>query len=134
MPNKSKLLAASLLALAVSWPVAAHEGAPHAAQAAHGGQLQPAGEWNLELVLQAGKAGERSLVVYVSDHDGKPLPTAAMNGSAIVLAGKGKQTVALRPDGANRLRGEAAWEGGAAPKLIVSVSGGGRTEQARFAP
>lgn len=136
MQKKLKSLAAGLLALTVSLPAAAHEGTSHAApQAAHGGQMQAAGTWNLELVLQAGaQAGERSLVVYVTDHDDQPQPTAGLNGSAIVLAGKARQTVALHPDGANRLRGTAAWEGAAAPKLIVSISGGGKTEQARFAP
>jgi hypothetical protein len=123
----------ALLALAlVSVPAAAHEDAALAKLTApHGGQLKVAGDWHLELVQEAGATN--TLLVYVTDHDGRPIATQDMTGAATVLAGKTKASAELRPDGANRLRGGATYDAGAGPKVVVRVTaGGGRSEQARF--
>lgn len=126
----------SLALLAATGPVRAHGGAEHApAKASHGGQLQDAGNWRLELLLNRGdSAAGNTLVVYVTDHDGKPVASAGLTGTATILSGKEKQTTPLKPDGENRLKGNANFDRNAKPKIVVSVSGDGKLEQARFNP
>lgn len=128
--------AALVLLLAASGPLFAHDDATLATlKAPHGGQLKVAGGWHLELVQQAGgAAGNNTLLLYVTDHDGKPQSTAALKGSATVLAGKEKQTATLLPDGDNRLKGTARYDVKAQPKVVIAVSGEGQSEQARFTP
>ena len=111
-----------------------HGGVVHAsAQPAHGGQIKVAGDWNLELVQKKEAAGN-TLLVYVTDHDGKPVASKVLTGSATILAGKEKQSASLSPDGDNRLKGSARYDVNSQPKIVVAVSGGGKSEQARFTP
>lgn len=126
----------TLALLAATGPVRAHGDAAHApAKASHGGQLQEAGNWRLELLLKSGdSAAGNTLLVYVTDHDGKPVASAGLTGTATILAGKEKQATPLKPDGENRLKGSASYDRNAKPKIVISVSGGGRLEQARFSP
>ena len=115
---------------------AAHDDATLATlKAPHGGQLKVAGGWHLELVQKNGDSpGGTILIVYVTDHDGKAIPTSGFKGSATILAGKDKQNVTFAPDGENRLKASALYDRGAKPKIVVSVSGNGNSEQARFVP
>lgn len=125
---------AAIALLAEAGPASAHGDAAHApVKASHGGQLQEAGNWRFELVQKQDAAGN-TLLVYVTDHDGKPVASAGLTGTATILAGKEKQTAALKPDGENRLKGVARYDINASPKVVVAVSGGGKTEQARFTP
>jgi hypothetical protein len=125
---------AALTFLAATGPVHAHGDATHEPmKASHGGQLQEAGNWRLELVQKQNAAGN-TLLVYVTDHDGKPVTSAGLTGTATILAGKEKQNAPLTPNGENRLKGVARYDVKAAPKVVVAVSGGGKTEQARFTP
>lgn len=131
---QKKIAYAALFLFASSGPLLAHDDATLATvKAPNGGQLKVAGGWHLELVQQAGAAGN-TLLVYVTDHDGKPQSTAALKGSATVLAGKEKQTATLLPDGENRLKGTARYDVKAQPKIVIAVSGNGRSEQTRFTP
>ena len=125
---------AALALLTGTGPARAHGDAAHVPiKASHGGQLQEAGNWRLELVQKQDAAGN-TLLVYVTDHDGKPVASVGLSGTATILAGKEKQTAALKPDGENRLKGFARYDLNASPKVVVAVSGGGKTEQARFTP
>lgn len=133
---KRMIAHAAWLLLVASGPLLAHDDATLATiKTPHGGQLKESGDWRFELVQQAGAAGgNNTLLVYVTDHDGKPVATAGLKASATVLAGKEKQTATLLPDGDNRLKGTARYDVRAQPKIVVAVSGGGRSEQVRFTP
>jgi hypothetical protein len=126
----------SLAFLAATGPVRAHGDVVHApTKASHGGQLQDAGLWRFELLLKNGdSAAGNTLLVYVTDHDGKPVASAGLTGTATILTGKEKQATPLKPDGENRLKGSASYDRNAKPKIVVSVSGDGKLEQARFNP
>ena len=106
-------------------------------KAPHGGQMRVAGIYHLELVVsgEGREVAERQLVVYVTDHDGKAVPTAGGTGNATLLAGKLRASVTLVADGANRLKGFAKVPASAELKAVVSVTLPGKsTEQARFTP
>lgn len=126
----------TLAFLAATGPVRAHGDAEHApAKPSHGGQLQEAGNWRFELLLKSGdSAAGNTLLVYVTDHDGKPVASAGLSGTATILVGKEKQAAPLKPDGENRLKGSANYDRNGKPKIVVSVSGEGKLEQARFNP
>lgn len=123
-------------AIGLAGNAAAHDDATLATmKAPHGGQLKVAGEWHLELVQKAGDtAGGNTLIVYVTDHAGTAISSSGFKGTATILAGKDKQSTAFAPDGENRLKATANYDRGAKPKVVVSVSGNGKSEQARFAP
>lgn len=135
MKTARSLAAAALLAFASS-PALAHDDAYLAAQKApNGGQLRMAGPWHYELVAGsgAGTAGERAIVVYVTDHAGAAVATQGAQGVAHVLVGKERATLPLAPDGANRMKGSGhyAWTGDA--KVVVSITmPGAQPAQARF--
>lgn len=130
---KTRLLGAGLALFALTAPALAHDDATLAAmKTPHGGQMKMAGGWHFELVQKAG--ADNTLIVYVTDHGGNAVPTAGYKGSATVLAGKEKLTVSLSPDGDNRLKGQGRYDVKASPKIVIAVSGGGVTEQARFTP
>lgn len=135
--NLQKMLCnATFSLLAIAGAAFAHDDASLATlKAPHGGQLKVAGGWHLELVQKAGAAGsDNRLLVYVTDHDGKNVSTTGFKASATILAGKNKVMTALSPDGDNRLKGAAIYDAAANPKIVVAVSGGGQSEQARFTP
>jgi hypothetical protein len=104
-------------------------------KAPNGGQLKVAGGWHLELVQKAGGAsGASDLILFVTDHSGKPIPSAGLKATATILAGKDKLRANLLPDGENRLKATVTFDGAVKPKIVLSVSGNGMSEQARFAP
>jgi len=132
-----KILANATFALLATGGAAfAHDDATLATlKAPHGGQLKVAGGWHLELVQKAGDAsGANTLTVYVTDHNGTAISSAGMKGSATILTGKDKQAATLSPDGENRLKAVASYDRKAKPKIVVSISGDGKSEQARFTP
>lgn len=137
---KSVLLAVAIVAgttMAVT-PAWAHDDATLSAQkAANGGQLRMAGPYHYELVVaRDARAGKESpVVVYVTDHAGKKMPTAGASGNATILSGKLKASAALKPDGDNRLKGVATYVASADTKVVVAVTMPGKPpEQARFTP
>ena len=117
--------------------VLAHGDAPHSAvKAAHGGQLQAAGSYQLELVVKKDSPQPRDnpVVLYLTDHDGKNLSAAGASGTVTLLTGKEKVVVPLKADGDNRLTGTGKYASDPAMKALASVTVGGKTEQARFTP
>lgn len=119
-------------------PARAHEDAgANPQKAANGGQLRVAGPYHLELVLakDAVDGKESPLLVYVTDHGGKKVPTAGASGTATLLSGKLKASAVLKPDGENRLQGVANYVASADIKVVVAVTlPGKQPEQARFTP
>lgn len=93
--------------LICSVPVEAHK-AKHAdvVKPLHGGQALAAGPYHLELVAKSGE-----LVLYVTDHADKAIPTAGAKAKATIQQGyeKAKMQVELEPSGDNTLTGTGAF-------------------------
>ena len=105
--------------------------------APHGGQLRMAGPSHYELVLvKDSKAAQANpVVVYVTDHAGTKVPTAGASGSVTLLSGKTKASTPLKPDGDNKLVGEAVYASSPDLKAVVRIKLAGQDEQqARFTP
>jgi hypothetical protein len=103
----------------------------------HGGQLRMAGPVHIELVLvKDSKAAKNNAIeVYITDHAGTKIPSAGATGSVTLLSGKTKVTSALKPDGDNKLKGNATYASTPALKAVVSVTLAGQAaQQARFTP
>ncbi len=106
-------------------------------KAAHGGLLGVAGSLSYELVVSkdAKEGQDVPVVVYVTDHAGKAVQTAGATGNATILAGKSKSTLALQPDGDNRMKGVGKYTATPDMKVVVSITlAGKQPEQTRFAP
>ncbi|MBM4125921.1 MAG: hypothetical protein FJ247_01035 [Nitrospira sp.] len=93
--------------LLVAVPVGAHS-KKHAepVKAFHGGQSLAAGPYHLELVAKDGE-----LVLYVSDHSDKAIPSDGARAKATIQQGFEKATlqVELAPSGDNTLKGTATF-------------------------
>ena len=106
-------------------------------QAPNGGQLRMAGVYHLELVVDKStpQAADKPVVVYVTDHAGQKVSTEGATGNATILAAKGKASVALVPDGDNRLKGTGNYASTPDMKAIISFTAKGQPpETARFTP
>ncbi|MCO5099350.1 MAG: hypothetical protein M9885_00385 [Burkholderiaceae bacterium] len=119
-------------------PAFAHDDAYLDTQKApNGGQLRMAGPLHYELVTSKNAAAsiDSPVVVYVTDHAGKPVSTNGATGSATILAGKTRTAASLAPDGDNRMKGVARYVHAPDMKVIVSITlPGAAPEQARFTP
>lgn len=132
-------LLAMLCTIALATPYAlAHDDATlDKVQAPNGGQLRMAGPYHFELVVAkpGTTAQEKPIAVYLTDHADKKLPTAGTSGSATILAGGQKTTIALSPAGDNKLAGKGSYAATPDMKVVVSITfADKRTEQARFTP
>ena len=137
--KKIRFIPAIALALATATTsVQAHDDAYlDTQQAPHGGQLRMAGVYHLELVVDKStpQAADKPVVVYVTDHAGQKVPTQGATGNATILAAKGKASVALVPDGDNRLKGTGRYASTPDMKAIISFTAKGQPpETARFTP
>lgn len=98
------------------------------AHAKHGGVAVEAGTYHVELLAKG-----KSLTVYVSDHNDKPVDVKGAKATANVFSGKDKGTVTLAVSGANAMSGEAPFTIATDAKVVVSFTlAGKKTEQARF--
>jgi len=141
MTNTSRLAAILATALTLATgvtPALAHDDATlDAVKTSNGGQLRMAGIYHYELVMvkDAKEAKEHAVLVFVTDHGGKKIPTTGASGTATILAGKLKASAALKPDGDNRLKGVATYASSPDMKVVVSITQQGKPpEQARFTP
>ena len=137
--NKIRFLTAVAFVLATSAArVHAHDDAYlDTQQAPNGGQLRMAGVYHLELVVDKStpQAADKTVVVYVTDHAGQKVSTEGATGNATILAAKGKASVALVPDGDNRLKGTGNYASTPDMKAIISFTAKGQSpETARFTP
>jgi hypothetical protein len=75
-------------------------------RALHGGQSLAAGPYHLELVAKDGE-----LLLYVSDHSGKGIPSDGAKAKATIQHGFEKATiqVELEPSGDNQLKGHGTF-------------------------
>lgn len=88
-------------------PAEAHTAKPSdPVKALHGGQSLPAGPYHLELVAKDGE-----LILYVTDHSDKAIPSDGAKAKATIQQGyeKAKLQVELEPSGDNRLKGTGAF-------------------------
>lgn len=139
MLNSRFLISIALAAAAAaSLPALAHDDATLDKMVTpHGGQLRMAGPYHFELVVTPGADGSQAtpIQVYVTDHAGSKAAVAGAKGSAVVLAGGSKASIALQPDGENRLSGLGSYRAGADMKVVVSITLAGKaTQSARFTP
>lgn len=96
----------------------------------HGGQMRMAGMYHFELVVEPG-----TLTVYLTDHADHPVASAGASGSATVLVGKNRSTIALAPAGDNRLGGKGEFTMDPSMRVVLSITLPGQApEQARFTP
>lgn len=127
-----------LLGLITHTPSLAHDDAYlDSLTAPHGGQIRMAGTLHLELVVHKdGADGKpRPIEVYVTDHAGTKQPTAGASATVTLLSSKNKVTAELKPDGDNKLKGQASYAPTPDLKAIVSVTMPGEdAQQARFTP
>lgn len=134
----TSILFATLVLASGATTALAHDNATlDALKSANGGQLRMAGIYHYELVVSkdAKEAKEYPVLVYVTDHAGVKIPTADASGTATILAGKQKFSVALKPDGDNHLKGFATYMSTPDMKVVVSITlPGKQPEQARFTP
>lgn len=90
-----------------SMPAGAHT-AKHSdpVKALHGGQSLAAGPYHLELIAKDGE-----LVLYVTDHSDKAIPTDGARAKATIQHGyeKARTQVELEPSGENTLKGTGAF-------------------------
>ena len=93
--------------LLVAVPVGAHS-AKHSdtVKALHGGQSLSAGPYHLELIAKDGE-----LLLYVTDHSDKAIPTDGAKAKATIQHGYEKTNiqVELEPSGENTLKGTGAF-------------------------
>ena len=132
---KALLLVASMALAGGAW---AHDDAGVDRQPGpNGGQQRVAGDYHVELVVPPlGHPGPDSvLMVYLTDHDDRPMAAASATGRAAVVANRQRINVVLEPVGDNALRGSGRFL--PEPDLVVVVSfsrPGEATQQARFTP
>lgn len=133
-----KTFAFALAAAGLAVSAHAHDDATLDAMAApQGGQLRMAGAYHLELVVARDnkEAREAPVLLYLSDHAGNKVPSKGVGATVALLAGKQRATVALMPDGDNRLKGVARYISDPAMKAVVTLKlPDGSGEQARFTP
>lgn len=139
MKRIASALALTMTLASVGTSALAHTDAPHAGtlKAVQGGQLGIAGDYSYELVIakDAKEGVESPVLVYVTDHAGKKIPSAGASGTATILAAKQKYTVALQADGDNRLKGIGKYSAAPDMKVLISVTLMGKApEQTRFTP
>jgi hypothetical protein len=117
--------------LLVGGPAFAHTSADLAhVVGPNGGRMRATPMLHLELV-----AREDGLVLYVYDHDDRPVGTKGATGRATVLLGSERTDIRLEPSGTHALRGSGRLV--ADPRLRVAVSvtlAGGKPQQERFEP
>lgn len=88
--------------------------------APNGGQLRAAGPFHLELVVRP-----TEIIVYVTDHGGKPVPTEKATASVTVSNRTTGTSVVLSPAGGNALNGQGRFSVDADTKVVVTLSLGG---------
>jgi hypothetical protein len=115
----------ALLIAAVSAMLTAPAGAE--GKGPNGGMVVTADEHPIEFVVR-----EKEIVFYLSDHDGKPLPTKDVKARAVVQDGGKTMTIALTPSEPNLLVGKLASPLGAKARVVFSSVFEGHALQARF--
>ena len=98
------LLALSLASLGIEARGEASFDDP-AFQSPHGGQMRTAGPYHLELIANAGE-----IIVYVTDHGGRPVETAGGKGKAVIHTDGHGMTLPLGAVDGNVLKGKGRFK------------------------
>lgn len=111
--------------MALSAPLAAHE----AGKGRNGGLRVDAGKYHTELLVD----GSKNVVVFLSDADDKPIPSAGFKATAILVVGGKSQRIALSPAEASKLVGTATAPVKPGVKGVVQLTApDGSTAQGKF--
>lgn len=103
----------------------------------NGGQLRMAGAYHFELLVvkNSKDAKNNAIKVFVMDHANTPVATAGATGNLVLVAGKQKAKVALKPQGNNALVGEAMYASVPEMKVVATITMPGQSAQtAKFEP
>lgn len=120
----------ALIAWVIAGTSAAHNDSWHSAAGPHGGTLERAGEYRLELCVSDAKVR-----VWVWDHfrEGAPVDVRDARGVATTISTAGHVTIALVPEVGNLLIGAGGTAQAPFKEVTVSVALPGRSERfARF--
>lgn len=125
MPTRRLILAALPL---IPGRALAH--LPSGSRGPNGGQVQDIGSYHAELVLRG-----NDILVFVFDHNDRPVPVAGATAQAVLLANGRQTTVALTPKEGNLLQGTGDLAEARGIRAVVTLTlPGQRTTQARFTP
>ncbi|WP_333797156.1 hypothetical protein [Rheinheimera sp.] len=103
----------------------------------NGGQLRMAGAYHFELLVvkDSVEAKKNAIKVFVMDHANTPVATAGATANLVLVAGKQKAKVELKPEGNNALVGEAVYASVPEMKVVANVTMPGQSAQtAKFEP
>lgn len=103
----------------------------------NGGQLRMAGAYHFELLVvkNSKDAKNNAIKVFVMDHANTPVATTGATATLVLVAGKQKAKVALKPEGNNALVGEAMYASVADMKVVANITMPGQSAQtAKFEP
>lgn len=114
-----------LLALALTPGAASAHGEPP--RAAHGGLVQEAQEFWVELVVKGS-----DVAVYVADEARKPIPATQVSGTATVLAGGQSYKVELSASGGDGVQGRLPTPVTGRVVAVVALKVSGKAVSARF--
>lgn len=119
------------LAVLAATPAAAWAQGGHGhAHAAHGGQVQKIGQYEVEFLTRDGQ-----IMVYVLDEQDRPVDASQFRATAVVLArGNEQRSVDLSPSGENRLaaRLEFPVESRVRATVTLRAAAGSEVGRARF--
>jgi nitrogen fixation protein FixH len=94
----------------------------------NGGPVEDVAGVHAELVVSG-----NTVKFNILDEANKPLPTTGYSGSALVVSGTDRETVALAPSGDSALAGDAKKPIGKGAAISVTIkTGAGKSGQARF--
>ena len=100
----------------------------HDQKGTHGGWIEHAGSYHVELVSKSGK-----LELFVSDENQKSIPATGFKAIAILVVDGKSQRILLEPAGSVLLSGTASFTLAAKPKGVVQLTGpDGKTGHAKF--
>ncbi|MCT6701034.1 hypothetical protein [Rheinheimera sp. 4Y26] len=103
----------------------------------NGGQLRMAGAYHFELLVvkNSKDAKNNAIKVFVMDHANTPIATAGATANLVLVAGKQKARVELKPEGNNALVGEAVYASVPEMKVVANITMPGQSAQtAKFEP
>lgn len=130
--------AAALLVLVATTAVQAHtDEYLDTVVGPNGGQLRMAGAYHFELLVvkNSKDAKNNAIKVFVMDHANTPVATAGATAHLVLVAGKQKAKVALKPAGNNALVGEAMYASVPEMKVVANITIPGQSAQtAKFEP
>lgn len=121
-----KLLLASFMMLASSLSVTAQHS--HGNKGANGGPMEDVAGVHAELTTSS-----NTITFHITNEDGKPVATKSFTGSALMVSGNTRETIALIPSGENQLTGSSKASVTSSTQITLQLkTEAGKTGQARF--